>query len=56
MREIIGFREILKEIYSTVMNSAATYDSLSFRAISKTFILSSLNTISDILYLRYLTT
>ena len=37
MREIIGLREILKEIYSTVLKSPATYDNLSFRTISKTF-------------------
>ena len=37
MREIIGLREILKEIYSTVLKSPSTYDNLSFRTISKTF-------------------
>ena len=37
MREIIGFRETLKEIYTLVLADTKTYQSLSFHAISKTF-------------------
>ena len=37
MREIIGLREILKEIYITVLNSATDYNNLEFRTVSKTF-------------------
>ena len=37
MREVIGFREILKEIYSLVLNKKEEFESLSFQAISKTF-------------------
>ena len=37
MREIIGFREILKEIYAQVLLSSEEYDTLDFRTISKTF-------------------
>jgi hypothetical protein len=37
MREVIGFREILKEIYSQVLNKKEEFESLSFQAISKTF-------------------
>ena len=37
MREVIGFREILKEIYSQVLNNSKEYDTLNFRTVSKTF-------------------
>ena len=37
MRELIGFREILKEIYTHVLKDIQTYDSLTFNTVSKTF-------------------
>ena len=37
MRKIIGFCEILKEIYSKVMKSSETYDTLSCGTISRIF-------------------
>ena len=37
MRELIGFREILKEIYTHVLNDLKGYNSLTFNTVSKTF-------------------
>ena len=37
MRELIGFREILKEIYTHVLKDIQAYDSLTFNTVSKTF-------------------
>ena len=37
MRELIGFRAILKEIYTQVFKDQSGYDALTFNTISKTF-------------------
>ena len=39
MREIIGFRETLNELYTHVLDNTKAYQSLSFQARSKTFVI-----------------